>query len=60
MEYVPENPRDYIASFVPEAHAPEFPFTLNIRLGKVTPVYIALGTNDSDSSPPHSLEWQSL
>ncbi|KAF9443044.1 hypothetical protein P691DRAFT_434698 [Macrolepiota fuliginosa MF-IS2] len=41
-EHETHSPRDYIASFIPDINAPEFPFTLNLRLGKVAHAYISL------------------
>ncbi|KAF9443964.1 hypothetical protein P691DRAFT_787315 [Macrolepiota fuliginosa MF-IS2] len=35
-----------ITSLIPEGQMPKSPFTVNLRLGKVTPVYIALEVND--------------
>ncbi|KAF9442875.1 hypothetical protein P691DRAFT_779175 [Macrolepiota fuliginosa MF-IS2] len=42
LEYRAGPARDYIVSFMPGIHAPQLPFTLNLRLGGATQVDIVL------------------
>ncbi|KAF9442038.1 hypothetical protein P691DRAFT_714735 [Macrolepiota fuliginosa MF-IS2] len=44
------HPHDDITSLIPEGQMPEFPFTVNLRLGKVGQVYITLKVEDADST----------
>ncbi|KAF9441177.1 hypothetical protein P691DRAFT_813486, partial [Macrolepiota fuliginosa MF-IS2] len=42
-----KSPHDYIASFIPDMGTPELPFTLKLRLGKLSHVYISVEVDDN-------------
>ncbi|KAF9442142.1 hypothetical protein P691DRAFT_790008, partial [Macrolepiota fuliginosa MF-IS2] len=52
ISYYSDPPHDYITLLIPEGQKPEFPFTVNLRLGKVGWVYIALEVEDFRGSRP--------
>ncbi|KAF9443539.1 hypothetical protein P691DRAFT_808813, partial [Macrolepiota fuliginosa MF-IS2] len=51
VEHWTESPRDYIASFIPSAGAPQIPFTLRFRLGSATHVYVSLEVHERSLWP---------